>query len=99
MTLVFKIIVVCVIFFIFLTIPLLKHAIEELRVGDIFEDAQNNKNPFDENKIMCARITEVRYDENGKKWVKFDLYERGEFDKTEHTMDAITFLSRYKKIL
>ena len=93
MTLVFKFIVVCVIFFVFL-----RYAVEEIRVGDIFEDAQNNKNPFDENKIMCARITEVRYDENGKKWVKSDLYERGELDKTEQTMDAVTFLSRYIRI-
>jgi cell division protein FtsI/penicillin-binding protein 2 len=98
MTLAFKFVVVCVIFFVFLMILLLRYAVEEIRVGDIFEDAQNNKNPFDENKIMCARITEVRYDENGKKWVKFDLYERGEFDKTEHTMEAITFLSRYIRI-
>lgn len=98
MTLAFKFIVVCVIFFVFLMILLLRYAVEEIRVGDIFEDAQNNKNPFDENKIMCARITEVRYDENGKKWVKFDLYERGELDKTEQTMDAVTFLSRYIKI-
>lgn len=98
MTLVFKFIVVCVIFFVFLMILLLRYAVEEIRVGDIFEDAQNNKNPFDENKIMCARITEVRYDENGKKWVKFDLYERGELDKTEQTMDAVTFLSRYIRI-
>ena len=98
MTLAFKFIVVCVIFFVFLMILLLRYAVEEIRVGDIFEDAQNNKNPFDENKIMCARITEVRYDENGKKWVKFDLYERGEIDKTEHTMEAVTFLSRYIKI-
>lgn len=98
MTLAFKFILVCVIFFVFLMILLLKYAIEEIRVGDVFEDAQNNKNPFDENKIMCARITEVRYDENGKKWVKFDLYERGEFDKTEHTMEAVTFLSRYIRI-
>jgi cell division protein FtsI/penicillin-binding protein 2 len=98
MTLAFKFVVVCVIFFVFLMILLLRYAVEEIRVGDIFEDAQNNKNPFDENKIMCARITEVRYDENGKKWVKFDLYERGELDKTEQTMDAVTFLSRYIRI-
>lgn len=99
MTLAFKFIVVCVIFFVFLMILLLRHAVEELKVGDIFEDTQNNKNPFGENKIMCARITEVRYDENGKKWVKFDLYERGKFDKTEHTMEAVTFLSRYIRVL
>jgi cell division protein FtsI/penicillin-binding protein 2 len=98
MTLAFKFVVVCVIFFVFFMILLLRYAVEEIRVGDIFEDAQNNKNPFDENKIMCARITEVRYDENGKKWVKFDLYERGELDKTEQTMDAVTFLSRYIRV-
>ena len=33
-------------------ILLLRYAVEEIRVGDIFEDAQNNKNPFDEKCIQ-----------------------------------------------
>lgn len=98
MTLAFKFIVVCAVLFILFLIFLLNNAVERIKVGDIFEDSKNNKNPFDEEREMCARVTEIKYDEEGKKWVKFDLYERGEFDKTEQTMDAVTFLSRYIKV-
>lgn len=98
MTLAFKFIVACAILFILFLIFLLNNAVERIKVGDIFEDGKNKKNPFDEEREMCARITEIKYDEEGKKWVKFDLYERGEFDKTEQTMEAVTFLSRYIRV-
>ena len=77
--------------------------IKNIHIGDIYKrnnyKQYDNSDPFNENINVCARIIDIKENDNGQIWVKYYLYKQGDIvSQIEATQDAYSFLLMFNKI-